>query len=98
MWLAADIGGTKTIAAAVDTDGQVLSHRFVPTPTTSTDDLIEAVAAQWRAVGVQVGLLTTEPGQLTELSRRCATPPTNAAQIIGTSSYYSWLERTPDDK
>ena len=40
-----DIGGTKTIAAAVDTDGQVLSHRFVPTPTTSTNDLIEAVAA-----------------------------------------------------
>jgi glucokinase len=40
-----DLGGTKILAGAIDADGQVLERHEVPTPTSSQDELLDAIGA-----------------------------------------------------
>jgi glucokinase len=40
-----DLGGTKILAGALDAEGQVLERHEVPTPTSSQEELLEAIAA-----------------------------------------------------
>jgi glucokinase len=40
-----DLGGTKILAGAIDVEGQVLERHEVPTPTSSQEELLEAIAA-----------------------------------------------------
>ncbi len=40
-----DLGGTKILAGAFDAEGQVLERHEVPTPTSSQEELLEAIAA-----------------------------------------------------
>ena len=40
-----DLGGTKILAGSIDVDGQVLERHEVPTPTSSQEELVEAIAA-----------------------------------------------------
>jgi len=40
-----DLGGTKILAGAIDVDGRVLERHEVPTPTSSQEELLEAIAA-----------------------------------------------------
>ena len=40
-----DLGGTKILAGAVDGEGRMLEQREVPTPKSSQDELLDAIAA-----------------------------------------------------
>jgi glucokinase len=40
-----DLGGTKILAGAIDVEGRVLERHEVPTPTSSQEELLEAIAA-----------------------------------------------------
>ena len=40
-----DLGGTKILAGSIDVEGQVLDRHEVPTPTSSQEELLEAIAA-----------------------------------------------------
>ena len=40
-----DLGGTKILAGAIDAEGRVLERHEVPTPTSSQEELLEAIAA-----------------------------------------------------
>jgi glucokinase len=40
-----DLGGTKILAGALDAEGEVLERHEVPTPTSSQEELLEAIAA-----------------------------------------------------
>jgi glucokinase len=45
-----DVGGTKILAGVLDRAGTVLERREVPTPTTSQDELLDALAAAVEAL------------------------------------------------
>lgn len=40
-----DLGGTKILAGSIDVDGHVVDRHEVPTPTSSQEELLEAIAA-----------------------------------------------------
>ncbi len=40
-----DLGGTKILAGSIDVEGQVVDRHEVPTPTSSQEELLEAIAA-----------------------------------------------------
>lgn len=40
-----DLGGTKILAGSIDADGRVLERHSVPTPTSSQEELLEAIGA-----------------------------------------------------
>jgi glucokinase len=75
--LGIDIGGTKIAAGVVDPAGRIIAHRLVPTPTESTDALVDTVVAVGRdltaeaavaAVGIGVAGLVDSTGALVRSS------------------------------